>query len=113
MTDQKNDAEEARVYDVPLYREDEKTAPASKDSNNDYSMLSMSTLKKDGVYASISSGQPATSKEVKKSPKATNYRRMVCCLAASAGVAILVICCENFHFASSLGYLKDSAAAEA
>jgi hypothetical protein len=53
----------------------------------------MSMLKKDGIYAGISTaGEPVTSKEVRKAPKVTNYRRMVCCLAISAGVAILVIC---------------------
>jgi hypothetical protein len=40
------------------------------------------------TYAGISSGEPATSKEVKKPPSVINYRRM---LAISAGVAILAI----------------------
>jgi hypothetical protein len=53
----------------------------------------MSTLNKDGIYTDISTGEPATSKEVKKSLRVTDYRRMVCCLAISAGVAILVIYC--------------------
>jgi hypothetical protein len=50
----------------------------------------MSTLNEDGIHAVISSGKLVTSKKVP--PKVTNYRRRVCCLAISAGVAILVIC---------------------
>jgi hypothetical protein len=56
---------------VPLYEVvDKKTTPASKDSNTDYSMLSISTLSlnKDGIYACISTGEPVTSKKVKKPP---------------------------------------------
>jgi hypothetical protein len=56
--DQISDKEESPVYDIPLYKGGEKTAPASKESKRDYAMLSMSTLNKDGVYDVISSGEP-------------------------------------------------------
>jgi hypothetical protein len=63
MTDQilRGKSEEENVNDVSLYEVvDEKSKSAYKDSNNDYSMLSMSTLTKDGIYAGISSGEPTT-----------------------------------------------------
>jgi hypothetical protein len=86
MADQLNNGENA----VPLYEVvDRKTTSVSKDYNNDYSMLNMSTLNKDGIYAGISTGEPATSRKARKPLKVTNYTRMVC---ISAGVAILVIC---------------------
>jgi fluoride ion exporter CrcB/FEX len=70
---------------VPLYEAvDKKATPDSKD----YSMLSMSTLNKDGIYSGVAT-ESVSSKEVKKTPKVTNYTRMVCYLATSA---ILVIC---------------------
>jgi hypothetical protein len=53
MTDQilRGKSEEENVNDLPLYEVvDEKSKSAYKDSNNDYSMLSMSTLTKDGIY---------------------------------------------------------------
>jgi hypothetical protein len=78
MTDQKTNAEESCVYDVPLYKEDEKTGPAITDSKSDYEMLSMSTLNKGGIYAGTTSDITPTSKEARKPSKVTNYTRMVC-----------------------------------
>jgi hypothetical protein len=90
MTDQilrrKNEGD--NVNRVPQYEEiDEKSMrSAPKDSNNDYSTLSMTTLNKDGIY---SGREQVTGKESKQRLK---YTRMVCCLALSAGVATLVVC---------------------
>jgi hypothetical protein len=83
-------------HDVPLYEVvDKKTIP---DSNNDYSSLSVSTLIRIIYYVGTSFGEPVTSEEVMKPPIVTNYRRMVCCLAVSAGVAILFICHLRYTF---------------
>jgi uncharacterized membrane protein YkvI len=98
MADQINEnADAIAKYDVPLYEVvDKKTTPASEDSNNDYSILTMSTLNKDGIYAGISTLDNMYSTENDKVTEANTQEsgQINACIFISIGIvaAITLIC---------------------
>jgi hypothetical protein len=84
MNYDRGDANAGAKYDVPMHQ---KTTPASKDSDNVYSTLSMDTRKEDSIY------EPVVRTVVREQPKIINCARTACYLAISAGVAIVLMIC--------------------
>ena len=93
MSDQKTDGDHESAAakagtEVPLYEVVDKKI--GKESSSDYTTLNVSTMNREmNIYAGVPSERPTSSKEGKK---AIELKRIVCFLAISTCVLVVIVC---------------------